>query len=74
MSYWQDTTKNFYSRRAVFMPKIEAELYLDSTGTVLSPSFHGEICAGNGERPNIACCCDECDFYLVCFPDWRDFL
>ena len=49
-------------------------LFIDTTGTVLTPSFHGEKCAGNGEYPGIECCCDECNFYLVCFPDWHDFV
>ena len=47
---------------------------MDPTGTVLTPSLHGEKCAGNGEHPGIECCCDECDFYLACFPDWRAFV
>jgi hypothetical protein len=38
----------------------------------LTPSFHGKDCLGNGEHPGIECCCDECDFYLACFPDWRE--
>ena len=46
----------------------------DCTGIVLTPGFHGEPCLGNGEHPGVECCCDECDHYLVCFPDWQDFL
>lgn len=38
----------------------------------LKPSFHGEDCPGNGEHPGIECQCDECDFYLQCFPDWKE--
>lgn len=41
------------------------------TGITLTPSFHGENCLGNGEHAGYECCCDECDAYLVCFPDWR---
>ena len=44
------------------------------TGIVLRPGFHGEACPGNGEHPDLACCCDECDFYLICFPDWKDLM
>ena len=44
----------------------------DITGTVLTPSFHGEKCLGNGDHPGVECCCDECDYYLECFPDWRE--
>lgn len=37
----------------------------------LTPSFHGKDCLGNGTHEGIECCCDECDFYLECFPDWN---
>lgn len=48
------------------------EEFLDpSTGILLKPSHHGEQCPGNGE--DLECCCDECDHYLTCFPDWKDF-
>jgi hypothetical protein len=38
----------------------------------LTPSYHGEKCLGNGEHPGIECCCDNCDYYLACFPDWQE--
>ena len=45
--------------------------YADSADKIpLTPSFHGENCLGNGEHPPYECCCDNCDFYLECFPDW----
>ena len=44
------------------------------TEITLSPSYHGESCLGSGDFPGYECCCDECDFYLVCFPDWRKYL
>ena len=31
----------------------------------LRPGFHGE------DEP-LNCLCDECDYYLLCFPDWAD--
>ena len=40
----------------------------------LTPGYHGEACLGNGSHPGIECCCDECAFYLTCFPDWRNKL
>ena len=43
------------------------------TGIVLTPSFHGENCFGNGTHKQYECCCDECDYYLACFPDWREW-
>lgn len=42
-----------------------------STGIKLTPSYHGKECLGNGEHPGVECCCDECDYYLTCFPDWK---
>ena len=45
----------------------------DVTGIILTPSDGGENCLGNGEHADknnnlIECCCDECDYYLLCFP------
>ncbi len=54
------------------MDKSADTKYMDPTGTILTPSFHGERCLGNGEYSDIECCCDECDFYLECFPDWME--
>ena len=34
----------------------------------LTPSYHGIDCLGNGEWPGYDCQCDECDYYLTCFP------
>ena len=41
-----------------------------TTGIPLCPSHHGEDCLGNGEHPGYECCCDACDDYLYCFPEW----
>ena len=27
------------------------------------------VCLGNGEQ-GFECCCDECDYYLLCFPEF----
>lgn len=40
------------------------------TNEELTPSFHGEDCLYNGEHEGFEICCDECDFYLDCFPEW----
>ena len=40
----------------------------DITGTELTPG-EPAVCLGNGEQ-GIACCCDECDYYLACFPEF----
>lgn len=46
--------------------------YLDPSGVKLTPSYHGQECLGNGRWIGYECCCDECDFYLECFPDAED--
>lgn len=33
------------------------------------PSHGGEDCPSNGERPGIDCRCDNCDYFLACFPE-----
>ena len=47
--------------------------YIDITGTVLTPSPNGEDCLGNGKHfdengDEIECCCNECNYFLECFP------
>ena len=49
-------------------------MIIDITGTTLIPGNQGKDCPGNGMNPDIECCCDECDFYLECFPDWEEIL
>ena len=39
---------------------------------ILTPSYHGELCRHNGENPDYEIACEECDYYLLCFPDWED--
>ena len=41
---------------------------IDIAGVELTP---GElaVCLGNGEQ-DFECCCDECDYYLLCFPEF----
>lgn len=59
--------------KSMSMEELEAILQKDGaseTGLVLEPSWHGEHCPGNGENGN-PCCCDECDLYQACFPDWH---
>lgn len=45
------------------------ERCLDVTGVMLNPG-NPDKCLGNGEVKGIDCRCDECDFYLKCFPEW----
>ena len=52
----------------------DTTLFDSTVGIWLTPSYHGQYCLGNGEHPDIECCCDECDYYLACFPDWKTFI
>ena len=44
------------------------EKIIDVSGVELTPG-KPSICLGNGEQ-NFECCCDECDYYLLCFPEF----
>ena len=44
------------------------EKVIDVTGTELTPG-DPTVCLGNGEQ-EFECCCDECDYYLLCFPEF----
>ena len=41
---------------------------IDITGIELTPG-EPDVCLGNGEQ-GFECCCDECDYYLICFPEF----
>ncbi len=41
---------------------------IDTTGVELTPG-QPSVCLGNGEQ-GFECCCDECDFFLLCFPEY----
>ena len=45
--------------------------FIDITGIELIPGNGGKDCPGNGEHTDknghlIECCCDECDFAILC--------
>ena len=44
---------------------------IDVTGTPLTPSPQGENCLGNGKHEDYPCCCDECNYFLYCFPQFN---
>ena len=50
------------------MKKDISRKVIDITGVKLTP---GEPtgCLGNGEQ-GFECCCDECDYYLLCFSEF----
>ena len=50
------------------MDKNSQEKMIDITGIELTPG-EPAVCLGNGEQ-GFECCCDECDFYLLCFPEF----
>ena len=64
------TEETWWMYAKKYMP-IDKSALVDVTGTVLTPSYHGKECLGNGEFVGYECCCDECDFYLLCFPEWN---
>ena len=41
---------------------------IDITGIELMPG-EPTVCLGNGEQ-GFECCCDECDCFLRCFPEF----
>ena len=41
---------------------------IDITNVELMPG-EPTVCLGNGEQ-GFECCCDECDYYLLCFPEF----
>ena len=45
---------------------------IDITGIELTPG-EPTVCLGNGEQ-GFECCCDECDYFLFCFPEYDPFL
>jgi len=51
-----------------YMNKNTQKSIIDITGVELTPTVP-DICLGNGEW-GFECCCDECDFYLYCFPEF----
>ena len=42
---------------------------IDVTGVELMPG-EPSVYLGNGEQ-EFECCCDECDYYLLCFPEFN---
>ena len=47
------------------MSKSVLKRVMDMTGIELMPG-EPAVCLGNGEQ-GFECCCDECDYYLLCF-------
>ena len=49
------------------MEKDVQKKIVDITGIELTPGKPA-VCLGNGKQ-GFECCCDECDYYLLCFPE-----
>ena len=50
------------------MDKNSQEKIIDVTGIELTLG-NSAVCLGNGEQ-GFECCCDECDSFLLCFPEF----
>ena len=50
------------------MSKNVQKRIIDITGVEITPG-EPPFCLGNGEQA-FECCCDECDYYLLCFPEF----
>lgn len=50
------------------MRKTTPKKVIDVTGVELTPG-EAAVCLGNGEQ-GFECCCDECDYFLLCFPEY----
>ena len=48
--------------------KENSKKVIDVTGVELTPG-KPLVCLGNGEQ-GFVCCCDECDYFLLCFPEF----
>lgn len=48
---------------------MEEAKIIDVTGTPLTPGKPSE-CLGGDHHPEHPLCCDECDYFLQCFPEW----
>ena len=58
----------FYMLMDEYMNKNSQEKIIDITGVELTPG-NPTVCLGNGEQ-GFECCCDECDYFLLCFPEF----
>ena len=58
----------FYMSGGKYMSKVILKKVIDVTGVELTPD-EPDVCLGNGEHGS-ECCCDECDCFLCCFPEF----
>ena len=48
------------------------EKEIDISGVELSPG-KPTVCLGNGDQ-GFECCCDECNYFLLCFPKYEQLI
>ena len=58
----------FYMLIGGYMNKDISRKIIDITGVELTPG-EPAVCLGNGEQ-GFECCCDECDYFLLCLPEF----
>ena len=63
----EDNLKSFFELTGELLKDVP-EKVIDITGIELTPG-EPDVCLGNGEQ-GLECCCDECDYYLLCFPEF----
>ena len=54
--------------KGVYMDENLIKKIMDITDIELTPG-NPDICFGNGDQ-GYECCCDECDHFLLCFPEF----
>jgi len=58
----------FYIQAGGYMSKNIPKRVIDITGAELMPG-KPTVCLGSVEQ-GFECCCDECNYYLLCFPEF----
>ncbi len=69
---WEEKAMNFDLHKFVSEAEEKIpETVSDSSGAVLTPG-KPQTCEGNGNNDSYEICCDECDWFLACFPEYCD--
>ena len=58
----------FYMLIGGYMSNNIQKKIIDITGIELTPG-EPDVCLGNGKQ-GFECCCDECDYCFLCFPEF----
>lgn len=66
----EETWREFVRHCCLVEPSEEQLLQEFLTPHTLTPSFHGVECLGNGNWVGYECQCDECPYFLQCFPEF----